>query len=212
VSGLEQEIDDVATKNGWSPSCSRSSCPGLSAGRTYRGRGKSVTVVYDAERRGLRFSLSASDSKEIDRIKEEIGRAVRERLPGWTFGDWTDPPKTYRSLRLHIASRSAEVDRAVALVAQVFRAEGLSEPVRPADEIPRKEAWANKVYSSGPAVDGPSGALAIVADWNVQDDGQQWRLVVSVTASAPDYVGRQTQIFNALNQALVQEFGSRAVY
>jgi hypothetical protein len=211
VSGLERATDDVARKYGWTDSCHRPPCPGLQVGRRYTGTGRSIAVVYDAQRKGLRFTLSA-DPKEIDRIKEEIGRAVAERLPGWTFGDWTDPPKTSRSLRLHIASRSAEVDRAVALVDQLFRAEGLGDPVRPSANPHYNETWGAKTYSTGPSVDGPSQALAIVADWKVQDDRQQWRLIVTVVAGAPEHVGRQARIIAALNQALIREFGTNAVY
>ena len=72
--------------------------------------------------------------------------------------------------------------------------------------------WANKIYSAGPPVDGPSQALAIVAGWKVEDDRQQWRVIVSVTAGAPEHVERQTQIIEALRQALVREFGADAVY
>jgi hypothetical protein len=205
VSRLEREIDDVAAKRGLS--CRQSPCPGLLEGRTYTSPMQSVAVLYEAQRKGLRFTISAAGEKDVDRIKEEIGRAVKERLPGWTVGDWTDPPKTERSLRLHIASRSAEVDRAVAVVTQVFRAQGLSEPI-PAQFV----LWANKIYSAGPPVDGPSRALAIVAGWKVEDDRQQWRLTVSVIAGAPEQVEHQTRIIEALRQALTREFGAGAVY
>jgi hypothetical protein len=212
VSRLEHEIDDVATKHGWTGACRQPPCPGLLAGRTYTAPMQSVAVLYEAERKGLRFTLSAADTKDVERIKEEIGRAVKERLPSWTVGEWIDPPRTDRSLRLHIASRSAEVDRAVAVVTRVFRTEGLSEPVQPAMEAGQKAIWGHKTYSAGPPVDGPSRALAIVADWKVQDDRQQWRVVVNVTAGAPEHVERQARIVEALRQALAREFGTDAVY
>lgn len=215
VSRLEQQIDDVATKYGWRSSCRPPSCPGLVAGRTYQGSRRSVTVVYDDQRKGLRFTIAGPDPQELEQVKEEIGRAVKERLPSWTFGDWTDPPKTNRSLRLRLPTRSAEVDRAVAIVTQGFRAEGLSQPIpsRPSDAIPRAtDVWGDKIYSAGPPVDGPSRTLAIVAGWKVEDDRQQWRLVVGVTAGAPEYVERQTRIIEALKQALGREFGADAVY
>jgi hypothetical protein len=212
VGRLEHEIDDVAIKHGWTGACRQPPCPGLLAGRRYTGRMQSVAVLYDAERKGLRFTLSAADPKDVEQIKQEIARSVKERLPGWTVGEWTDPTTTDRSLRLHIASRSAEVDRAIAVVTQVFGAEGLSAPVQPAMEAGQKAIWGHKTYSAGPPVDGPSRALAIVAEWKVQDDRQQWRLVVSVVAGAPEHVERQTRIIEALRQALVREFEADAVY
>jgi hypothetical protein len=72
--------------------------------------------------------------------------------------------------------------------------------------------WANKLYSAGPPVDGPSRALAIVAGWKVEDDRQQWRLTVGVTAGAPEHLEHQTRIIEALRQALAREFGPDAVY
>lgn len=72
--------------------------------------------------------------------------------------------------------------------------------------------WTNKIHSAGPPVDGPSRALAIVAGWKVEDDRQQWRVVVKVIAGAPEHVERQTRIIEALRQALAREFGPDAVY